>query len=171
MRRKGMPLKNILLDLGLRLFVGVVFLIAGTTKLPMHAEFTEVVVAYRILPTPLAHLYASVLPWLEITIGACLILGLLTRVFSLVSIPIIISFIAANIKGLIYMNGEYCPSCFGEMLMINYEGALAIDALLLIAAFLIFFQRKHFLTLDSQIANLSRFSRTHLSKEVNHKEN
>ena len=159
----GLQLKNIFLDIGLRLFVGVGFLIAGTAKLPMHSQFVGEVIAYKILPLSLATLYASVLPWLEITIGSCLILGLLTRVFSLVSIPVIISFIVANIRGLIYMPGEFCSHCFGEMLTMRYEGALAIDVLLLIAALLIFFQRRHLSVLDSQIAHLLRFSCSHLS--------
>ena len=147
--------KNIFLDIGSRLFVGIVFLIAGISKLPMQSEWIEVMMAHNILPSPLAYLYASVLPWLEITIGTCLILGLFTRVFSLVSIPIIASFILANAWVLAIDLGGACY-CFGELVTIDYKVALIIDALLLIGALLIFFQRKHFITLDSSLTHFIR---------------
>ncbi len=147
--------KNICLDIGLRLFVGTVFLIAGISKLPMQSEFIEIMMPYKILPLSLAHAYASVLPWLEITIGACLILGLFTRVFSLVSVPIIASFIVANAWILSLDPGGGCR-CFGEFVTIDYKVALIIDALLLIGALLIFFQQKHFITLDFRLTHFIR---------------
>jgi len=138
-----------ILDISLRLGVGIISLIAGISKLPMHEKWVEIVTAYRILPLPLAQLYASALPWLEITIGACLILGLSIRVFSLVSIPIIISFIVANVSALSrgFSGGCGC----GGSISASYETALIIDALLLIGAVLIFLQRRHFMTLDSRL--------------------
>ena len=147
--------KNIFLDIGLRLFVGTVFLIAGISKLPMQSEWIEVMMPYKILPLSLAHAYASVLPWLEITIGSCLILGLFTKVFSLVSVPIIASFIVANAWILSLDPGGACH-CFGELVTIDYKVALIIDALLLIGALLIFSQQKHFITLDSRLTHFTR---------------
>ena len=155
-----MPLKNIFLDIGLRLFVGVIFLIAGISKLPHRLDFVEVVIAYKILPLSIASFYALVLPWLEITIGSCLILGLFTRFFSLVSLPIIVSFIVANATAFALSLGEDC-GCGGEIITLDYKAALVIDVLLLIGASLIFFQRRHFMALDSRLAPLFQFVRQH----------
>lgn len=160
MRMQRLQLKGLFLDIGLRFIVGIIFLIAGISKLPMHSEFAEIVMAYKILPFSLAHLYILVLPWLEITIGSCLILGLLTRPFSLVSIPVIASFIVANVIGLLHNIAE-CPGCFGELITVSHEGALVIDALLLVGVSVIFFQRRRFMALDSWLTRLFRFNRQH----------
>ena len=152
-----MQVKNILLDVGSRFIVGIIFLIAGTGKLPMQSEFAAIVIAYEILPLSIARLYASVLPWLEITIGLCLILGLFTRAFSLISIPLIVSFIVANIRGLTFLSEE-C-ACGGKLITMDYKVALVVDALLLVGALLVFFQRKRFMALDSQLSCLSKFNR------------
>jgi len=154
----GLQLNNRFLGVGLRVIVGVIFLTAGIAKLPMQPEWVEVVMAYKILPLSLAKPYTSALPWLEIAIGSCLILGLFTRLFSLVSIPIIASFIAGNVIALSYSLSEGC-GCFGELITVSHKGALVIDALLLIGVLLIFFQRRHFMTLDSWVTRLIRSKR------------
>lgn len=123
----------------------------------MHPEFVEIVMAYKILPLSLANLYASALPWLEITIGSCLILGLFTRFFSIVSILVIASFIVGNTIALSYDISGECFSCFGvltELMMMDHRGALTIDALLLTGTLLIFFQRRRFMALDSRLTRL-----------------
>lgn len=150
-----MQLNNTILNIGLRCAVGIMLLTAGVTKLPMHTEWTEVVMAYGILPLPLIKPYTVALPWLEAAIGSCLILGLFSRLFSLVSLPIIASFIVANATALSYSTPEWC-GCFGDWITINHKGALVIDALLFIGAFLIFIQRRHFVALDSFLAHLFR---------------
>jgi len=154
----GLQLNNRFLGVGLRVIVGATFLIAGIAKLPMHPEWVEVMLAYKILSLPLIKPYIAVIPWLEITIGACLILGLFIRFFSLVSIPIIASFIGGNVIALLYSLSEGC-GCFGELIAVSHKGALVIDALLLIGVLLIFFQRKHFMTLDSRVTRLIRSKR------------
>ena len=157
MRKPGLQLNNILLDIGLRLFVGVTFLIAGVAKLPMHPEWVEAWTAGRLLPTSLTTFYISALPWIEIVIGSCLILGLFTRLFSLVSIPIIASFIVANVMAFSWDTGGGC--CFGQVIEITHKWALVIDALLLVGVVLIFFQRRRFAALDSRLTHLFRVHR------------
>lgn len=161
-----MWLKNIFVDIGLRLGIGMVFLIAGVSKLPMHLEFIDIVAAYRILPPSLAGVYASTLPWLEVTIGVCLILGLFIRVFSVVSLPITISFIVANASAIAFRLGGECE-CFGRLTTTSYEAALGIDVFLLVGALLLFFQRRHFITLDSWLIPLFHKRFCILSKRLN----
>jgi len=159
MKVSGLPLKNIFLDTGLRFIVGIIFLIAGVAKLPMHPEWVEVMAAYRILPLSLANLYASALPWVEIVMGSCLILGLFIRFFSVVSILVIASFIVGNAIALSLDIPIGGCGCFGELIIVNPEGALVIDALLLVGVLVIFFQKRRFMALDSRLPRLFRFNR------------
>lgn len=159
MRGPGLKLKNILLDIGSRLFVGVIFLIAGTAKLPTQPEWVETWLVGQLLPSSFVIPYISVLPWIEIVIGSCLVLGLFTRFFSLVSIPLIASFIVGNIMALSYeIPFERC-GCFGDIIKINHQWSLVIDVLMLVGVVLIFFQRKRFVALDSWLIRLFRGNR------------
>jgi uncharacterized membrane protein YphA (DoxX/SURF4 family) len=63
-----------------RLVVGGVWLVAGVLKLPDPAENVRTVRAYQILPESVVPAVGHGLPILEILVGACLLLGLLTRV-------------------------------------------------------------------------------------------
>ena len=59
--------------------LGAVFIYAGLQKHWHPEEFAEAVLAYRLLPSSLAGLAAAVLPWLELTPGALLVLGFKRR--------------------------------------------------------------------------------------------
>jgi uncharacterized membrane protein YphA (DoxX/SURF4 family) len=76
-----------------RLVVGGVWLVAGFKKLPDPAENVRAVRAYRLLPESLVPVVGHGLPILEILLGLCLVLGLLTRVTALVSGLLLLAFI------------------------------------------------------------------------------
>ena len=59
-----------------RLILGVIFIYASIDKIFHPAAFAEAVYNYQILPDALINLTAIVLPWLELILGAFLILGL-----------------------------------------------------------------------------------------------
>ena len=158
MRIPGLPLNNIFLDAGLRLIVGAVFIIAGIAKLPLHPEWVANIAADKILPSSLVQPFLSALPWLEIIIGACLILGLFTRLFSVISLPLIAGFIVGNAVALSSDSSDWCR-CFGELIKINHKWALLIDALLIIGALLILFQRRRLIALDSWITRFAGCNR------------
>lgn len=61
-----------------RIALGVMFVYAGLTKIVAPAGFALAVYNYHILPAQLVNLTAVVLPWVEVTAGACLVLGLWT---------------------------------------------------------------------------------------------
>jgi uncharacterized membrane protein YphA (DoxX/SURF4 family) len=71
--------------LAARLVVGGVWVWAGLLKLPDPDSSVTAVRAYQLLPTSLADGVGRALPMVEVILGACLLLGLLTRVAGVVS--------------------------------------------------------------------------------------
>lgn len=76
-----------------RLVVGGVWLAAGVLKLPDPAENVRAVRAYRLLPEGVVPFVGHLLPVLEIVVGVCLVLGLLTRMMALLSALMLSAFI------------------------------------------------------------------------------
>src|SRR4051812_23932777 len=76
-----------------RLVVGGVWVYAGLQKLPHPATSVTAVRAYQLLPTRLADTVGHVLPMLEVVIGACLLLGLLTRLNAVISAVLLGAFV------------------------------------------------------------------------------
>jgi uncharacterized membrane protein YphA (DoxX/SURF4 family) len=96
-----------------RLVVGGVWLYAGALKLPHPESSVTAVRAYQILSTDAAETVGHVLPMLEIVVGACLVLGLLTRFTGFVSALMLIAFIIGIIS---VWNRDIAISCgcFGD---------------------------------------------------------
>jgi uncharacterized membrane protein YphA (DoxX/SURF4 family) len=61
--------------LGLRLFLGGIFLYASWDKVLNPDAFATSVRNYQILPESLVHLAALILPWLELFVAICLLGG------------------------------------------------------------------------------------------------
>ena len=157
--RFGWLLNNRFVGFGLRLIIGVVLVVAGIGKAPMQTEWVDTVLSYGILPDTLALWYAAALPWLEIVIGAGLILGLFTRIFSVAAMLVVISFIVGNAAALIYGFASDDCGCFGEFIPINHVWSLVVDVLMLFGALLLFFQRRRFMALDSWLSHVFRRNR------------
>ncbi len=76
-----------------RLVVGGVWIVAGALKLPDPAESVRAVRAYRLLPEAVVPVIGHGLPILEILVGGCLVLGLLTRAAAVVSSLLLLGFL------------------------------------------------------------------------------
>jgi uncharacterized membrane protein YphA (DoxX/SURF4 family) len=76
-----------------RLVVGGVWVVAGALKLPDPTENVRAVRAYRLLPEGLVPLVGHGLPVLEIVVGGCLVLGLLTRLMAALSAVMLTAFV------------------------------------------------------------------------------
>ncbi len=68
-----------LLPLPLGICLGALFCYSGIKKHQAVVDFAEAILAYQLLPELLVGLVAAVLPWLEITVGALLVLGFFLR--------------------------------------------------------------------------------------------
>jgi len=73
---RGFGKREGLLPLAARLLLGAVFIYASIDKIAHPAAFAEAVYNYQILPGPLIHLTALVLPWMELVLGLFLMSGL-----------------------------------------------------------------------------------------------
>jgi len=58
-----------------RLLLGFLFLYSALDKILYPARFAEVIYNYRLLPVELLNIHAIIVPWIEITIGVTLLLG------------------------------------------------------------------------------------------------
>jgi len=81
-----------------RLVTGAVWIWAGLLKLPHPEESVQAVRAYQLLPGDVAITVGHLLPVLEVVVGACLVLGLLTRGAAVVSGLLFVAFIIGIIS-------------------------------------------------------------------------
>ncbi len=76
-----------------RLFLGVVLIWAGASKVGHPLTAQRAVQAYEIFPTGLANTIGLALPFLEVILGVLLVLGLFTRPVAIVSTLLMVAFI------------------------------------------------------------------------------
>ncbi len=126
-----------MLDLGLRVIVGGVFVFAGTLKILDPAKFALDVENYRMLPHQFVNLFAITLPWVEFVAGILLVLGVWVRanalIMTLMTSMFLIAITQAVARGLDIQCG-----CFGTVDARKVGlTTLAVDAgLLFMAAWL-----------------------------------
>lgn len=139
-----------------RLVLGSIFIMASIGKIQDTSRFTDTVIDYGILPNFLAHAYGFILPWTELFIGCSLFLGIFIRFASLLSIPVILSFIGANIYSFMFDAPDICD-CFGKLVTISHPVSLGIDMVMLLLAgqLLLHNRRAEFLSFGSLTHKLS----------------
>jgi uncharacterized membrane protein YphA (DoxX/SURF4 family) len=76
-----------------RCALAVVWLVAGASKVSDLEHSGRVINAYRILPYDLAEMVGFALPFVEIAIGALLLLGCATRLLAGLSAALLVAFI------------------------------------------------------------------------------
>lgn len=144
--------RNRYLSLVFRVVLGIVFIVSGSSKLSEAAVFIDQVEGANVLPHALARAYATALPYVEIVIGALLILGLLSRFAAGIGGLMALSFIIGNSTRL--YRGLYGEcGCFGSIafLQLSTLDALMVDVVLLIMATQILIHKEEFISLDSLI--------------------
>ena len=95
-----------------RIVLGALFVYAGYTKVTHHLLFAMTVDTYQLLPVWGVRLVAAVLPWLEIVLGALLLVGWKLQYFGTFTALLLAAFIAA--MSITYARGiEANCGCFG----------------------------------------------------------
>jgi uncharacterized membrane protein YphA (DoxX/SURF4 family) len=139
-----------------RVGLGLVWIIAGWSKIGDLAESGRAVNAYRLLPYDAATFLGAVLPFIEIALGVLLILGLATRLAAVVSSVLLVAFIAGIAS--VWARGLRIDcGCFGgggelaASQQTQYFSETIRDiALLALAVLLVLFPRSRF-SLDARL--------------------
>ena len=78
-----------------RWLLAVIFIVAGASKAAHPWVFVHTVEGYTMLPSSLSTPFGLALPWLEIMLGAYLLLGLFTRVVAAAALALLGVFLVA----------------------------------------------------------------------------
>ncbi len=116
-----------------RLLLAGVFLLSARSKLRDPRGFVQLVVAYRILPLPLARMYGLLLPWLEAALGLWLLLGVAPRYAGALAGLLVLSFAFAVATNLLRGRRHLSCGCFGSHEALR-PATLAREFLLLLPA-------------------------------------
>lgn len=95
----------------MRLFLGAVFIYASYDKILNPQDFAQAVYNYQILPDAAVNLTALVLPWLELLIGLCLIIGIWLPGATIITTGLLTIFVAALVFNLSRGLDVHC-GCF-----------------------------------------------------------
>lgn len=126
------------IGLAARLVVGSVWVVAGALKLPDPAGSVRAVRAYELLPEAVVPTVGHLLPVVEVVLGACLLLGLLTRFTAVLSTLLMLTFVAgiasAWARGLQIDCGCFGGGGFDADAASKYPGEIARDLALAAAS-------------------------------------
>ena len=138
-----------------RLVVGGVWIWAGLLKLPDPEASVTAVRAYQLLPSAAADAVGRALPMVEVVVGVCLVLGLLTRISAAVSALLLLAFIFGIAS--VWARGiSINCGCFGDGghdpdAISRYPWEIARDVGLLAASLLVVWLRRTPFALDNVI--------------------
>jgi len=106
------PATRAWLGLLARLVVGAVWIWAGAIKLPDPAQSVQAVRAYQLLPSAVVPTVGQLLPVVEVVIGLCLVVGVLTRGAGVLSAVLLVAFVV-GISSVWARGIEIDCGCFG----------------------------------------------------------
>ncbi len=138
------------LSVFLRVVVGAWFITAGWGKTGAH--FEGVLMEYGLLPLALVPTVAKILPYTELIIGVCVLLGIFTRLSCLGMAGLLLIFIGA--VSMAWAEGKTYLECGCNPLFREKVGPvpILIDTFLLLAAAQVFFHDKRILSLDAWLS-------------------
>lgn len=108
-----------------RFFLGGVFIYASYDKIINPDDFARIVFNYQILPHNLVNLAAIILPWIELIVGFCLIIGWWIPGAVVIVTALLIVFISASLFNLARGLDVDC-GCFSAGVLETTSARLAI---------------------------------------------
>lgn len=133
-------IRNKIIQLGLRLVLGGVFIWTGLMKIMDPLEFAQSIANYRTFPRLLVFLLALILPWIELICGACLILGVFQKTSAVILSGLLVSFLILIIIT-IFRGIDIDCGCFGTFSRKVDFRLILTDAVLLLLALSILFSK------------------------------
>jgi uncharacterized membrane protein YphA (DoxX/SURF4 family) len=126
------------IGLVVRLVVGGVWIAAAVVKLPDPAQSVNAVRAYQLLPSSIVPTVGQLLPVVELVVGLCLVVGLLTRGAAVLSALLFVAFIvgisSAWARGITIDCGCFGGGGFDPDAASKYPWEIARDAALLLGS-------------------------------------
>jgi uncharacterized membrane protein YphA (DoxX/SURF4 family) len=107
----------------LEIVIGLIFLASGSSKLDAGFEFLHTVSGYEMLGWQAAIIVAAGLPWLELTLGAVLVVGITSEAALWLSTMLAIVFVIACTSAW-HRNLSIPCGCFGSSEAISGETVL-----------------------------------------------
>ena len=101
------------LTVAVRLFLGVLLLAASIGKVTQPDAFAQSIANYRILPPPFPMVVATILPWVELFCGLCLIAGFYLRGSSALVVLLFAVFTGTVLSALVRHLDIAC-GCFSQ---------------------------------------------------------
>lgn len=95
-----------------RVVIGAYVVFAAVPKITDPLAFATSISHYELLPSVMVHGFALIVPWLEVLLGAALILGLRLRISALMTGGLILMFTAAVAWAVMHHLTIDC-GCFG----------------------------------------------------------
>ncbi len=130
-----------------RVSLGVIFIYASIEKILSPDIFAQAVFNYQIIPESFVNLTAIILPWLELMVGASLIIGYWIPGATLIVTNLLMIFISASLFNLVRGLDVHC-GCFSGGILETASSRLAIlrDTFFLVMSsyllYRVFFQKK-----------------------------
>jgi uncharacterized membrane protein YphA (DoxX/SURF4 family) len=125
----------------LRVALGTLFIISAFAKLQHPDLFVDAVENYHMVPFGLTDLFGTVLPWAELFVGWCLVLGIFPTFASVICILMTLTFVVGNVSSFFRDVGEAC-GCLGNLVNMSHTTSLIVDFVMLFVAGLLIYQRK-----------------------------
>jgi uncharacterized membrane protein YphA (DoxX/SURF4 family) len=129
--------ESLYLAVSCRFLLGGALLLAGFGKLPNIWEvFIGLPDVLRILHIPESlwqFIHLEWLPWIEISVGGCLIAGLLLKPAAAISVVMTAGFLVFNTVKLLFPTVDWC-NCFGVILQLSPRAMQVFDVVLLMIA-------------------------------------
>ncbi|WP_219412714.1 MauE/DoxX family redox-associated membrane protein [Pseudonocardia nigra] len=143
-----------------RLGLAAVWLISGVLKVIDPDQTYIAVRAYDVLPDPVVEVIAALLPWVEIALGVLLLAGNGVRVVALLSVALLLVFVAGVAQAWARGLSIDC-GCFGgggavEPGATTYVQELLRDGGFLLLAGWLLVRPRSFWALDARLANTGR---------------
>jgi len=138
-----------------RLFMGVIFVYAGFSKLMEPVEnFRGVITQYEVIPYQWTGLIALVIPWIEFLAGAFLILGYAVHWSALALACLSLGFVIVLTSSQVLMSSTpIACGCFGEGgIHLTVRQVFLMDIANFAFGIRLFLMKKHILSLDGWLS-------------------
>ena len=127
-----------------RVFLGIMWVIAGIEKIADPAQFSREISNYHLLPFGIENTVAIILPWLELFIGLSLIFGLYVNSASFISSILMVIFIIFIAQAMFRGFNIECGCGLKEGQMVGW-GKIFENTLYFLGSYFILIRKENFL--------------------------